>query len=97
MTQDQKFISAVAAVDADRKELTGFLDLIVGALSERFSQGELILVVREDHDGGDQEIRDYFEAHPTRMLISIVTMDRTSGKESAMNAGRDLAIGDYVF
>ncbi|MBR5115526.1 MAG: glycosyl transferase family 2 [Lachnospiraceae bacterium] len=97
MNQDQKFISAVAAVDADRKELTGFLDLIVGALSERFSQGELILVVREDHEGGDQEIREYFTAHPTGMLISIVTMDRTSGKESAMNAGRDLAIGDYVF
>ncbi|MBR4530670.1 MAG: glycosyl transferase family 2 [Lachnospiraceae bacterium] len=97
MNPDQTFISAVASVGADRSELTGFLMLVEQTLTGRFLQGEIILVVRDDAEEAGREIREYFAAHPTKLLTSIVTMDAASGQESAMNAGRDIAIGDYVF
>ncbi|MCR4764275.1 MAG: glycosyl transferase family 2 [Lachnospiraceae bacterium] len=97
MNQDQTFISAVACADGDRDELISFLTLIEQTFTDRFSQGELILVLRGGDSVNRQAIREHFAAHPTRLLTSIVTMDAASGQESAMNAGRDLAIGDYVF
>ncbi len=97
MSKDQNFISAVAAIGADRSELPAFLKMIVDTISARFKHGELILVVQEDADQTKGEIRRFFAEHPTGLLTSIVTMDPEMGQESAMNAGRDLAIGDYVF
>ena len=97
MAKEQKFVSAVAAVDGYSEELEGFLRLISGVLSERFQQAELILVLTTGQERNSEVIRKYFSDNPSGLLISIVTLDPGTGLEMAMNAGRDLAIGDYIY
>ncbi len=97
MSKDQNFISAVAAVDSADRELFDFLSLIEKTISEHYAKGEMILVVSVNADQIRAAIREHFKEHPTQLLISIITVDTESSREMAMNAGRDLAIGDYVF
>ncbi len=97
MAREQKFISAVAAVDGYSEELEDFLRIISGVLSERFQQAELILVLTTGQERNSGVIKEYFKNNPTGLMISIVTLDPGTGLEMAMNAGRDLAIGDYIY
>lgn len=97
MKKEANFISAVASVDEDNGELIPFLTLLENVITSHFAHGELILMVSMGAERVRNEIRKYFSEHPTRLLISIVTMDSTAGTEKIMNAGRDLAIGDYVY
>ena len=95
--KEQKFISVVAYVHNGAKELPAFLDTVMGACDALFAKCELILVEDCSDDGSLQVIRSYYAEKPADYMVSIIKMGAYQGMESAMNAGRDMAIGDYVY
>ena len=95
--KEPKFISVVARVCNDRKRIRPFLDTVMGACASLFEKCELILVDDASTDGTVEEIRAFYDASPADYMVSIVKLGVSQGLESAMNAGRDLAIGDFIY
>ena len=81
----------------DRTRIRPFLDAVMGFCTGIFAKCELILVDDASTDGTVEEIRSYYGEHPADYMVSIVKLGISQGLESAMNAGRDLAIGDFIF
>ncbi|MBO5522024.1 MAG: glycosyltransferase, partial [Eubacterium sp.] len=97
MDREQKFISVVAYVHNAENEIGYFLDHVMEEFRRLFVRTELILVNDGSTDGSLDRIHTYFDTHDEDYIVSIIRMGRYQGMESSMNAGRDLAIGDYVF
>ena len=94
--RESKFISVVARVCNDKTRIRPFLDAVMGACSLLFEKCELILVDDASTDNTAEEIRTYYEERPAGYMVSLVKLGIPHGLESAMNAGRDLAIGDFI-
>lgn len=96
-TLEKNFISAVIYLNSaeNRQELAEFLDKLLHNLREHFLQYELICV-------DDATPVDYLDCVKTckslheDITVTILHMSHYQGMEVAMNAGRDLAIGDFV-
>ena len=97
MQREPKFISVVARMHNDRKRIRPFLQTVMEACTAAFAKCELILVDDASTDGSAAEVRAFFEEHPADYMVSIVKLGICQGLETAMNAGRDLAIGDFVY
>lgn len=97
MKKEPKFVSVVAYVHNDESILSGFLDHTMTKCEGTFEKCELILVNDASSDGSMDEIHRYFDTHHHGYMVSIVILGRFQGIESAMNIGRDMAIGDYVY
>lgn len=95
--KEPKFISVVARACNDRHRIRPFLDAVMASCAALFEKCELILVDDASTDGTVAEVRAYCEENPADYMVSIVKLGITQGLESAMNAGRDLAIGDFIF
>ena len=97
MAKEQKFVSVVAYVHNDQAHLNSFLSSVMGKCTELFDKCELILVNDHSTDQSLNTIHKFFEEYPPEYMVSIIRMGMFQGMESSMNAGRDMAIGDYVF
>lgn len=97
MRKEQKFVSVVAYVYNDEKLIRAFLEYTMEKCRESFEKCELILVDDNSSDRSVDQIHSYFEENPADYMVSIVKLGLRQGIESAMNIGRDMAIGDYVY
>lgn len=94
--REKNFISAVVYVHNAGNQIGEFLDGLIGTLEDNFEDSEIICVNDSSGDDSVEQIRNAsHEAIHT--CISILNMSYFHGMEMAMNAGRDLAIGDFVF
>ncbi len=94
--KEKNFASAVVYCYNDAQTIGDFLDNLDKVLSENFLKYEII--VANDHSSDESvEIIKRFAAHKADKVISILNMSHTQGVEAAMNAGVDLAIGDFVY
>jgi len=93
--KEKNFISAVVYVNNCEKEICGFLKNLEGVLLKNFSHFEIICVNDSSTDNSVQVIKEL--ADSTSSNITLVNMSFYQGKELAMNAGIDLAIGDFVY
>lgn len=97
-SKEKKFVSAVIYLHNDAERITDFLQKINGVLAGTFSDYELIFVNDASSDNSVSLIRDYYEHSEERIpMASIIQLSHYQGLESAVNAGRDFAIGDFVF
>ena len=64
---------------------------------KNFQQYEVVCVDDASVDGTTQVLREYVESRQVKVMVSVVHMSFFQGLESAMNAGRDIAIGDFVY
>lgn len=94
-TKEQNFISAVVYVHNAEKEIEDFLRAIISVI-ENFGYSEIICVNDFSEDDSVEVIKKMSETAPSTS-ISILHMSFFHGLEMAMNAGVDLAIGDFVF
>lgn len=94
---EKNFISAVvylnSASGADKLAL--FLDKLNDNLASHFLHYEIICVDDETKESYLAEVKNCKEKYPDSS-ITILHMSFYQGMEMAMNAGRDLAIGDFV-
>lgn len=93
--KEKNFISAVIYVRNNEKTLPGFLDYVYSELDRLFSGFEIICVNDASADGSEQVIRAFAEEKDH--AVSLVNMGYFQGTELSMNAGEDLAIGDFIY
>lgn len=94
--KEKNFISAVIYVHSQQKEIFSFLELIEKSLSELFEKYEIICVEDASSDKSMAEIKRYASVK-SESTVSVIHMSFHQGLELSMNAGIDLAIGDFVY
>lgn len=94
---EKKFISIVIYLHNAAAYLKFFLDTILPVYEENFEQFELVCVDDACSDETVEVLKNYVEAKPLKAMVSVVHMGFFHGLEGAMNAGRDIAIGDFVY
>lgn len=96
VNKEKNFISAVVYVNNDEKNIKEFLEKLRGELSNNFLKYEIICVNDCSTDNSVEEIKK-ITMDDGNSSITIVNMSFYQGKELAMNAGVDIAIGDFVY
>lgn len=94
---EKKFVSIVVYLRNAAPYLNVFLDTALPVCEENFESYELICVDDASQDGTTAALKKYVEDRRIKAMVSIVHMSFFQGLESAMNAGRDIAIGDFVY
>ncbi|MCQ2530193.1 MAG: glycosyltransferase [Lachnospiraceae bacterium] len=93
--KEQNFVSAVIYVRNNSSVLEGFLNHVYSKLGELFNQFEIVCVNDASTDNSEAVIKECAKAY--HCAVTIVNMGYVQGVELAMNAGCDMAIGDFVF
>ena len=96
INKESNFASAVIYLNGNNDNLVDFLTMIDNVLGSNFKKHEIICVNDSDDDSEISAIKEFKKTN-SNATVSIVTMGFTHGLEAAMNAGIDLAIGDFVF
>lgn len=96
VNKEKNFISAVVYVNNDEKNIKEFLEKLRDELSNNFLKYEIICVNDCSTDNSVEEIKK-LTMDDGNSSITIVNMSFYQGKELAMNAGVDIAIGDFVY
>lgn len=92
-----QFVSIVAYVHNDKDKIHKFIEVVMECCQKNFKQCEIIFVDDFSSDNSVDVIKEYYKQNPVNYIVSIIKMGRYHGIETAMNAGRDMAIGDYVY
>lgn len=95
--KESNFISCIVYVRNSQMYLKDFLEKTYNVISENFSSYEFVFVNDCSRDDSVNTIKEFFDKKDTKNAITIVNMSKFFGKEMAMAAGIDIAIGDYVF
>ena len=95
-TKNKKFISAVVYVHNSENAVGNFLEMLHDVLVVNFEKFEIICVNDYSSDNSKECIRQAAKDLP-ECMVSVVNTGFYQGVETAMLAGIDLAIGDFVF
>lgn len=96
MNKEKNFISAVIYVHNAEKRIGSFLERLIDVLDETFEHSEIICVNDASSDASIETIKEVSKK-AISASISLLNMSYFHGLETAMNAGVELAIGDFVF
>lgn len=94
--KEKNFVSAVVYCHNCSGQINSFLDSINNVLFENFEKYEIICVNDSSNDNTVKAIDDFCGNHNVKSL-TVVNTSFSQGLESAMIAGLDIAIGDFVF
>ena len=94
--KEKNFVSVVVYVRNSASSVRAFLEKTVHTFAENFDKYEIILVDDASEDASAAIIKEA-AADLQGGTVQIVHMSYCQGCELAMNAGLDLAIGDFVF
>lgn len=94
--KEKNFMSAVIYIHNAGQKIDPFLKTIIDVMEESFEHSEIICV---NDSSDDDSVARISQASLTAKTtsVSILNMSYFHGLEIAMNAGVDLAIGDFVF
>lgn len=103
--KENKFISVVVYLHNDRERIAPFFDTVLRIFKENFEKYEVICVNDASQDDSVEVLKDYFsgpseegrESLWNGCMINVIHMSYFQGLEASMNAGRDMAIGDFVY
>lgn len=94
--KEKNFVSAVIYVHNAEKRIEAFLETVIRVLEENFEHSEIICVNDSSDDGSLARIRQVSQT-AEMTSVTVINMSCFHGVELAMNAGADMAIGDFVF
>ena len=94
--KEKNFISVVVYVRNNEKMISDFALKLNKVLEEKFMKYEIIFVNDESSDNSLEEIKT-FAKNVNNATVSVINMSYYQGLELSMNAGVDLAIGDFVY
>lgn len=94
--KEKNFISAVLYIHSDTEMVRTFLPQLFEFLDKTFNDFEIICVDDASGLNMTQMIQQVCQGI-NKANVSVVTLPAFSGVEVAMNAGVDLAIGDFVY
>lgn len=93
--KEQNFVSAVIYVRNAENRIADFLETIMDVLEKNFEKSEIICVNDHSEDKSASVIRQV-SGKAKNTTVTILNMSYFHGLEISMNAGMDLAIGDFV-
>jgi|LSQX01.1.fsa_nt_gb dolichol-phosphate mannosyltransferase len=94
--KEKNFASAVVYLYNDEERVLSFIEGLDTLMSNNFIKYEIIVVNDHSSDKGAELVKR-IASEEERSSITLVNMSFHQGIEIAMNAGLDLAIGDFVF
>lgn len=98
MDKQKKFVSVVAYLNNREAFVGEFIGKVMGKCRDLFEKCELILVDDASTDGSVAVAKECLSGvQGAGFMTSVVRMSVRQGLEPTMNAGRDLAIGDFVY
>lgn len=95
-SKEKNFVSVVIYVHNAEQRIEHFLKMIIDVMENNFEHSEIICVNDSSEDDSPALIKKISQ-QAALTSVSIVNMSYFHGLELAMNAGRDMAIGDFVF
>ena len=95
--KEKKFISLVIYLHNVQQEIVPFFEKVIPVFEDNFTQFEIVCVDDGCTDGTVGTLKEYLDNNKVPVMVNIVHMSFFHGLESAMNAGRDLAIGDFIY
>lgn len=94
--KEKNFASAVIYVHNAENRIEEFLRIIIQEMEDHFEHSEVICVNDFSDDNSLLKIKEVATV-ATTTSVSVINMSYFHGLEMAMNAGCDMAIGDFVF
>lgn len=95
--KEKKFISLVVYLHNVEEYIKYFMKSVIPVCENNFEQFEIVCVDDGCTDGTVDRLKEYLEENQTSAMVNVIHMSFFQGIESAMNAGRDIAIGDFVY
>ncbi len=95
--KEKKFISVVVYLHNVENEILTFLQTVIPVCENHFQEFEVVCVDDGCSDDTVAVLKKYLEENQTHAMVNVVHMSFFQGLETAMNAGRDIAIGDFVY
>ncbi len=95
--KEKNFVSCVLYLHNDEKNIREFLTSVCETMERNFEKYEIVCVNDCCVDHTIEEIHRYLEESDARHVVSLINLSFYQGVEMAMNAGRDLAVGDFLF
>ncbi len=94
--KEKNFVSAVIYCHNDAGTINEFIQGVNRTLDENFQKYEMIVVNDASNDDSHQVLKQT-AASLENKTITLLNFNHSVGLEKAMNAGLDLAIGDFVY
>ncbi|MBR5799776.1 MAG: glycosyltransferase [Lachnospiraceae bacterium] len=95
--KEKKFISVVVYLHNAGDSIRTFLETVISLCKARFEEFEIVCVNDASTDATVEELKEYLAQNPAGAMVNVIHMSFYQGLEAAMNAGRDIAIGDFVY
>lgn len=97
VNKEKNFVSCVIYLHNEEDRVRDFLGKICDVMQENFEKYEMICVNDGCVDRTMDEIKKFLAGRDEKQVISVINLSYYQGMESAMNAGCDLAVGDFLF
>lgn len=94
---EKKFVSIVVYLHNNENDIKGFLDMMEKSFVNKYENVELIAVNDACIDMTVENLKEIVKEKEFSFMLNIIHMGFYQGVEASMNAGRDSAIGDFVF
>lgn len=97
MEKEKNFVSCILYLHNEGHSIREFLESVCHSMQERFERFEVVCV--DDGCGDDtvSQIQEFLARQEAGFVVSLIRLSYYQGIEAAMNAGRDLAVGDFLF
>lgn len=95
--KENNFVSCVIYLHNDSGVVKDFLRGVCGIMQEHFEKYEIVCVNDGCTDDTVEQIHAFLEEWDSAKSVSLVNLSFYQGVETAMNAGSDLAVGDFLF
>ena len=95
--REKNFVSCVVYLHNEEHSVKDFLKEVCGVMQENFEKFEIICVNDGCVDGTVEKVKEFLQEEERELVVSLVNLSYYQGVESAMNAGCDLAVGDFLF
>lgn len=97
LEKEKNFVSAVVYIHNDEQFIDEFQEKLSSLFEEKFENWEIIFVNDKSTDSSVAKIKSKAADMTKSGVVSILNMSYYQGLEASMNAGVNLAIGDFVF
>lgn len=95
--KEKNFVSCVVYLHNEENTVKGFLREVCRVMQENFEKFEIVCVNDGCVDDTVEKVREFLKEEEQNVVVSLVNLSHYQGVESAMNAGCDLAVGDFLF
>ncbi|MBR1771997.1 MAG: glycosyltransferase [Lachnospiraceae bacterium] len=96
-SKEKNFVSCVIYLHNDAETVKPFLANICQVMQDNFEKYEIVCVNDGCTDNTVERIHAFLEEQEQLKAVSLINLSFYQGVETAMNAGGDLAVGDFLF